>query len=214
MVWDFIKIGMHLYCCHSCPSLSLPSTCPAALLFRMLWYFTDVTKPGRKCCCSRYFLRMLFLPDALPDLLLCCFPFQTKILVLCLLITGQSHLNLTLLKLKSKQTNLKVLQQCAHLGLFNTVLWQITFPLIWFAAALPTLWMPLLSLCVRLSPWLKLSALPDKDLAFLFVPTQLCKPALLQMQCHEPAACKTALNKICQNFCRLHLPFYTTFQRS
>lgn len=75
---------------------------------------------------------MLFLPDTLPVLLVCDFSFQTKILPLCisLLISGQLHLNLTLLKLKSKQTNLKVLQQCAHLGPLKTVLLQITFPLI------------------------------------------------------------------------------------
>lgn len=195
MVWDFIKIGMHLCCCHSCPSLSLPSTCPTTLyLGRMLWCFTDVTKPGRKCCCSRYFPPMFFLPDSVPVLLLCHFPFQTKILILCtsLLITGQSHLNLTLLKLKNKQTNFKVLQQCAYLAPFKTLLLQITFPLIFICCCPSYPLNPPLSLCVRLSPWLKLSALPGEDLAFLFVPTQLCNH-----HCCKCSATSLLLSRLC-----------------
>lgn len=96
----------------------------------MFWYFTDVPKPGRQCCYSRSSLPVHFLPDALPVLLLLChYPFQAKIPPFCisLLISGHSHLNLALLKLKTKQTNPKVLQQHAHLDSFKTVLSQDHF---------------------------------------------------------------------------------------
>lgn len=185
----------------------------------MLWYFTDVTKPGRKCCCSRYLLPMLFLPDALPVLLLSFFiPNQNSCCLHQLAENWAVTPEFGTPEIK-KQTDppWNIATLCSSGSLQNSALANHFSPDL--CLLLPFLPSELLSLWVRLSPWLKLSALPGEDLAFLcphpaVQSSVAAQPPLLQMQGHRAPAHNTALNKICHHFDRLHGRFCKAVQRS